>query len=77
MQLLYCCNAWVLEDESPPAARLQRARRAASSGSRRTGSWSMARPRTKTFTFLFITNKEFGIHFIGDENDPTAPTAAR
>jgi hypothetical protein len=25
-------------------------------------------------TFLFITNKPFGIHFVGDENDPAAPT---
>ncbi len=27
-------------------------------------------------TFLFITNKEFAIHFVGDENDPDAPVAA-
>lgn len=26
-------------------------------------------------TFLFITNKKFAIHFVGDENDPEAPTA--
>jgi hypothetical protein len=25
-------------------------------------------------TFLFITNKPFDIHFVGDENDPAAPT---
>jgi quercetin dioxygenase-like cupin family protein len=25
-------------------------------------------------TFLFITNKAFDIHFVGDENDPDAPT---
>jgi len=25
-------------------------------------------------TFLFITNREFAIHFVGDENDPDAPT---
>ena len=24
-------------------------------------------------TFLFITNKAFAIHFVGDENDPDAP----
>jgi anti-sigma factor ChrR (cupin superfamily) len=24
-------------------------------------------------TFLFITNKPFDIHFVGDENDPAAP----
>ena len=24
-------------------------------------------------TFLFITNKEFGIHYVGDANDPDAP----
>jgi hypothetical protein len=27
-------------------------------------------------TFLFITNKEFAIHFVGDESDPDAPVAA-
>jgi hypothetical protein len=27
-------------------------------------------------TFLFMTNKEFAFHFVGDENDPEAPTAA-
>ncbi len=27
-------------------------------------------------TFLFITNKEFGIHYVGDANDPDAPVAA-
>jgi hypothetical protein len=27
-------------------------------------------------TFLFITNKEFGIHFVGDDSDPDAPTMA-
>jgi quercetin dioxygenase-like cupin family protein len=27
-------------------------------------------------TFLFITNKEFGIHYVGDVNDPEAPVAA-
>ncbi len=27
-------------------------------------------------TFLFITNKKFAIHFVGDENDPDAPVAA-
>jgi hypothetical protein len=30
--------------------------------------WDMA--------FLFITNREFDIHFVGDENDPGAPIAA-
>ena len=25
-------------------------------------------------TFLFITNKPFDIHFVGDTNDPHAPT---
>jgi quercetin dioxygenase-like cupin family protein len=25
-------------------------------------------------TFLFITNKPFDIHFVGDESDPQAPT---
>jgi quercetin dioxygenase-like cupin family protein len=24
-------------------------------------------------TFLFITNKAFAIHYVGDENDPEAP----
>ena len=28
-------------------------------------------------TFLFITNKKFAIHFVGDENDPDAPIAVR
>src|SRR5690348_16948201 len=28
-------------------------------------------------TFLFITNKPFDIHFVGDENDPAAPTVWR
>jgi hypothetical protein len=23
--------------------------------------------------FLFVTNKPFDIHFVGDENDPAAP----
>ena len=27
-------------------------------------------------TFLFITNKEFGIHYVGDPDDPKAPIAA-
>ena len=27
-------------------------------------------------TFLFITNKAFGIHYVGDVNDPEAPVAA-
>lgn len=27
-------------------------------------------------TFLFITNREFGIHFVGDTDDPDAPVAA-
>jgi hypothetical protein len=26
-------------------------------------------------TFLFITNKAFAIHYVGDENDPEAPKA--
>ena len=26
-------------------------------------------------TFLFITNKPFDIHYVGDENDPDAPKA--
>jgi hypothetical protein len=28
-------------------------------------------------TFLFITNTKFAIHFLGDEDDPDAPVAAR
>jgi hypothetical protein len=27
-------------------------------------------------TLLFITNKEFAIHYVGHENDPHAPIAA-
>jgi quercetin dioxygenase-like cupin family protein len=26
-------------------------------------------------TFLFITNKQFSIHYVGDESDPDAPSA--
>jgi hypothetical protein len=29
---------------------------------------------TEDVTFLFITNKPFDIHFVGDDSDPHAPT---
>jgi len=31
--------------------------------------------RDEDCTFLFITNKAFAIHYVGDKNDPEAPKA--